>query len=132
MAKLGFLGLGMMGYPMARNLLRAGHEVALWSNQGEKARKLADAEKDVAAPHRKKWRRMRIAFSSAWATRKWRAPSSSDRMESARAHARHCGRRCQHHQPSESRKIGMVLKKKGIEMLDAPCTGSTPAPRAEI
>src|ERR1035438_6169259 len=45
MAKLGFLGLGMMGYPMARNLLRAGHEVALWSNQGEKARKLADAEK---------------------------------------------------------------------------------------
>jgi hypothetical protein len=30
MAKLGFLGLGIMGYPMARNLLRAGHEVALW------------------------------------------------------------------------------------------------------
>ena len=25
MAKLGFLGLGTMGYPMARNLLRAGH-----------------------------------------------------------------------------------------------------------
>ena len=30
-----------MGYPMARNLLRAGHEVALWSNTYEKARKLA-------------------------------------------------------------------------------------------
>src|ERR1035437_1762029 len=45
MAKLGFLGLGLMGYPMARNLLRAGHEVALWSNNGEKARKLAAEEK---------------------------------------------------------------------------------------
>ena len=32
MAKLGFLGLGLMGYPMARNLLRAGHQVAVWSN----------------------------------------------------------------------------------------------------
>src|SRR5579863_7963070 len=41
MAKLGFLGLGLMGYPMARNLLRAGHEVALWSNTADKARKLA-------------------------------------------------------------------------------------------
>src|SRR5689334_944712 len=45
MAKLGFLGLGIMGYPMARNLLRAGHEVALWSHTAAKARALADAEK---------------------------------------------------------------------------------------
>jgi 3-hydroxyisobutyrate dehydrogenase-like beta-hydroxyacid dehydrogenase len=43
MAKLGFLGLGIMGYPMARNLLQAGHEVALWSHTAEKAQRLADA-----------------------------------------------------------------------------------------
>ena len=30
-----------MGYPMARNLLRAGHEVALWSHTAAKARELA-------------------------------------------------------------------------------------------
>ena len=47
MAKLGFLGLGLMGYPMARNLLRAGHEVALWSNTAAKARELAAAEKGI-------------------------------------------------------------------------------------
>src|SRR5438477_13174819 len=45
MAKLGLLGLGLMGYPMARNLLRAGHQVALWSNTTDKARKLAADEK---------------------------------------------------------------------------------------
>ncbi len=45
MAKLGFLGLGIMGYPMARNLLRAGHEVALWSHTASKAEELAAAEK---------------------------------------------------------------------------------------
>jgi len=28
MAKIGFIGLGNMGLPMARNLLKAGHQVA--------------------------------------------------------------------------------------------------------
>src|SRR5258708_2838017 len=41
MAKLGFLGLGIMGYPMARHLLEAGHEVALWSHTAAKAEELA-------------------------------------------------------------------------------------------
>jgi 3-hydroxyisobutyrate dehydrogenase-like beta-hydroxyacid dehydrogenase len=33
--------LGIMGYPMARHLVRSGHEVALWSNTIAKARELA-------------------------------------------------------------------------------------------
>jgi 3-hydroxyisobutyrate dehydrogenase-like beta-hydroxyacid dehydrogenase len=36
MTKLGFIGLGIMGMPMARHLLEAGHEVALWSHNAEK------------------------------------------------------------------------------------------------
>jgi 3-hydroxyisobutyrate dehydrogenase-like beta-hydroxyacid dehydrogenase len=57
MANLGFLGLGIMGYPMARHLLAAGHRVALWSNTASKAVELAktgdglvcETPKDVAA-----------------------------------------------------------------------------------
>lgn len=41
MANLGFLGLGIMGYPMARHLLAAGHRVALWSHTASKAVELA-------------------------------------------------------------------------------------------
>ena len=41
MAKLGFLGLGIMGLPMARNLVKSGHEVALWSHTRGKAEELA-------------------------------------------------------------------------------------------
>jgi len=41
MAQLGFLGLGIMGYPMARHLLEAGHEVVLWTHTPAKARELA-------------------------------------------------------------------------------------------
>ena len=47
MAKLGFLGLGLMGHPMARNLLDAGHEVALWSHTAAKARRLAKSHNGV-------------------------------------------------------------------------------------
>ncbi len=40
MAKLGFLGLGIMGGPMAKRLVEAGHEVALWSYSKGKAEAL--------------------------------------------------------------------------------------------
>src|SRR5580693_4805242 len=48
MANFSFLGLGAMGYPMARNLLRAGHQVALWSHNQAKATRLAAEEKGHA------------------------------------------------------------------------------------
>jgi len=44
MAKLGYLGLGIMGYPMARNLCRAGHSVSVWSHTAAKAERLAREE----------------------------------------------------------------------------------------
>ena len=37
MAKLAFLGLGVMGYPMAGHLVRAGHEVCVFNRTGAKA-----------------------------------------------------------------------------------------------
>jgi 3-hydroxyisobutyrate dehydrogenase-like beta-hydroxyacid dehydrogenase len=41
-AKLGFLGLGIMGDPMARHLAAASHTLAVWSHSQNKARKLAE------------------------------------------------------------------------------------------
>ncbi|HWE53527.1 MAG TPA: NAD(P)-dependent oxidoreductase [Bryobacteraceae bacterium] len=38
--RVGFIGLGKMGTGMARNLLAAGHEVAVWNRSPEKARAL--------------------------------------------------------------------------------------------
>jgi 3-hydroxyisobutyrate dehydrogenase-like beta-hydroxyacid dehydrogenase len=42
MAKLSFLGLGVMGYPMAGHLVAAGHQVSVWNRTGAKADKWAD------------------------------------------------------------------------------------------
>ncbi|WBU61296.1 NAD(P)-dependent oxidoreductase [Paracoccus albus] len=39
MAKLAFLGLGVMGYPMAGHLAKAGHQVTVYNRTGEKAAK---------------------------------------------------------------------------------------------
>src|SRR5215210_362128 len=41
--KLGFIGLGAMGAPMARNLLEAGHELAIWNRTPERVDPLVEA-----------------------------------------------------------------------------------------
>ena len=33
--RVGFVGLGIMGRPMALNLLKGGHEVAVWTRRAE-------------------------------------------------------------------------------------------------
>ena len=42
MTRCAFLGLGVMGYPMAGHLARAGHEVSVWNRTSAKAQKWAD------------------------------------------------------------------------------------------
>src|SRR5260370_27765976 len=42
-AKLGYLGLGMMGFPMTRRLLSAGHDVTVWNRSAGKAATLVEA-----------------------------------------------------------------------------------------
>jgi 3-hydroxyisobutyrate dehydrogenase len=47
--KLGYLGLGMMGFPMSRRLLSAGHEVSVWNRSRGKAKALIEAGAKLAA-----------------------------------------------------------------------------------
>jgi 2-hydroxy-3-oxopropionate reductase len=46
---VGFVGLGVMGRPMARNLVRAGHRVVVWNRSAAPAAELAAAGATVAA-----------------------------------------------------------------------------------
>jgi 2-hydroxy-3-oxopropionate reductase len=41
--KIGFIGLGLMGRPMALNLLKAGHKVKVWARRAESMAPLLDA-----------------------------------------------------------------------------------------
>jgi 3-hydroxyisobutyrate dehydrogenase-like beta-hydroxyacid dehydrogenase len=49
MAKIGFLGLGMMGSAIASRLLDAGNDVTVWNRTAEKAQPLADRGASLAA-----------------------------------------------------------------------------------
>jgi len=127
MAKLGFLGLGIMGRPMARNLLRAGHQVSLWSHTADKARRLAAEENGrFCETPRQAAENAECMFLCVGDTEMARETILGDdgiihgaRTESIVADASTIS-------PSVSRKIGLALKARGVDFLDAPCTGSTP------
>jgi 3-hydroxyisobutyrate dehydrogenase-like beta-hydroxyacid dehydrogenase len=127
MAKLGFLGLGIMGYPMARNLARGGHTVAIWSHTPAKARQLAEAEGAVAcATPREVAAQSDCVFLCVGDTQMSEqvilgpdgivegAQPGTVVVDSSTV------------SPSHSRAVGEKLAVKGIHFLDAPCTGSKP------
>jgi 3-hydroxyisobutyrate dehydrogenase-like beta-hydroxyacid dehydrogenase len=127
MAKLGFLGLGLMGYPMARNLLRAGNEVAVWSNTSDKARKLAAEEKGrFCSTPKEVAENADTVFLCVGDTAMAREVilGAGGVIEGVRAGMTVAD--CSTIGVSESRRIAAALKEKSVNFLDAPVTGSTP------
>jgi len=49
MTRIAFLGLGVMGYPMAGHLAKAGHQVCVWNRTAAKAEQWASAHQGEAA-----------------------------------------------------------------------------------
>jgi 3-hydroxyisobutyrate dehydrogenase-like beta-hydroxyacid dehydrogenase len=131
MANLGFLGLGLMGYPMARNLARAGHQLAVWSNTASKAQQLAQDEKAVACDSPKQVaERSDCVFSCVGDTSMAEEvlTGKNSVLEGAKPGAVVAD--ASTISPTASRAIGQKLAAKGIHFLDAPCTGSTPGANA--
>lgn len=127
MAKLGFLGLGLMGYPMARNLLQAGHEVALWSHTSSKARQLAKKHKGVFCKTPKEVGK----FAECIFLCVGNSEMSENTLLGDDGVIRGVRKGtvvadCSTIAPSVARKIAKEFDKKGAHFLDAPCTGSTP------
>ena len=50
--RLGYLGLGMMGVPMARRLVNAGYGLAVWNRSTDKTKALVEAGAELAADPR--------------------------------------------------------------------------------
>ncbi len=116
-----------MGYPMARNLMRAGHDVALWSNTASKAKELAAAEKGrFCETPRQVAEHADYIFlcvgDTAMDEEVLFGPdgiAAGARPGTIVADASTIG-------PAESRRFAAVLAAKRVEFLDAPCTGSRP------
>lgn len=128
MAKLGFLGLGIMGYPMARHLIRAGHDVALWTNTPGKAAKLVAEEKSgvACATPQEVGAHAECVFLCVGDTAMSEAVILG---ENGVVHGAKAGTvivDASTVAPSQSPKMRDLLAPKGIHYMDAPCTGSKP------
>jgi len=127
MAKLGFLGLGLMGAHMARNLAKAGHDVALWSNSKGKAVTLAAETGGTACEIPAE-----VAAHSACVFLCVGDSAMSENVILGPGGLREGARKglivvdASTVSPASSCSVSAELAKSGIEFLGAPCTGSTP------
>ena len=123
--RIGFIGLGIMGKPMAKNLLKAGYEV--WVNNRSRApmEELADCGAHPGS-------RQELAENcEVIITMLPNGPQVKEVMlgEDAVASYMRAGQifmDCSSISPVVSKEIAAVLAEKGIEMLDAPVSGGEP------
>ena len=114
-----------MGYPMARHLLQAGHEVALWTHTSVKAQELAAQGKGIAcATPQEVAQRSDFIFYCVGNTAMAREVSlgKNGLLEGIRPGSVTAD--CSTVSPAESQAMGAAFLEKGAHFLDAPCTGS--------
>src|ERR1700722_12954239 len=127
MAQLGFLGLGIMGAPMARHLLKAGHDVALWSNTASKAQEVAkDGAGKACATPEEVAKVSDVIFYCVGDTEIAREMTLGPKglLEGVRKGSIIAD--CSTISPAVSKQIGQEFADHGAHFLDAPCTGSKP------
>ena len=116
-----------MGAPMARHLLKAGHDVALWSNTASKAKELAKegAGKACATPEEVA-KAAEVIFYCVGDTAMAREITLGPKglLEGVRKGSIIAD--CSTISPAVSKEIGEEFTDHGAYFLDAPCTGSKP------
>ena len=124
MAKLGFLGLGIMGGPMALRLIEAGHEIAVWSYSARKTEAFVAKGAIACATPAEVAKRSECTFLCVGDTEMARTVilGKDGLVEGASAGTIIVD--CSTIAPSASKAIAAELKVREIAFLDAPCTGS--------
>ncbi len=124
--KIGFIGLGIMGKPMAKNLLKAGYDVTVYDLN-------AAAVEEVVGCGAKAGKSVRdvAAIADRLLTMVPNSPQvkqvlleEGGAIETLRKGAVVVD--CSSINPIASREVAAALAEKGIEMLDAPVSGGEP------
>jgi 2-hydroxy-3-oxopropionate reductase len=121
-----FAGMGMMGLPMAKNLIKGGHSVFVYNRTPGKAKELTDmgAKECKSAADAARFGDVMITMlSDSNAVREVvLGPSGAiEGLSSGKVLID-----MSTIDPTTSSQISLELSKKGVEMLDAPVLGSTP------
>jgi 2-hydroxy-3-oxopropionate reductase len=118
--KIGFLGLGIMGRPMALNLIKGGHDVTVWARRAESMQPLLDAGAKGAANPTEVAKVCDLVISMVAD-----APDVAEVMRGIAAGAQPglVAVDMSTIAPGAARKIGEELAAAGIDFIDAPVSG---------
>ena len=123
MTRIGFIGLGIMGNPMSKNLVKAGHEVTVWNRTASRMEdavasgaKPADSAKEAALG-----KEIIITIVTDSAAVEEVILGTSGVIEGASPGSAVVDMSTI--APSVTRRIAAELKSKGVQMMDAPISG---------
>ena len=123
---VGFIGLGLMGRPMALNLIKAGHRVHVWSRRRESMQPLLDAGAGDCASAAEVARRASLTISMvADAPDVEQVTLGPDGVADG-ARAGHIHIDMSTIAPAAAQSIATRLVERGIIALDAPVSGGEP------
>ena len=127
MEKIGFIGLGIMGSRMCKNLIKSGYDVIVYNRTREKAEKLAELGAEVANSPKEVGLRSSIVFTmlSNPEVVERIALGSEGFLPHMRTGAIWVNSSTVN--PSFSKRMGEVSKKYGVRFVDAPVLGSKDA-----
>lgn len=126
MAKIGFIGLGIMGKPMARNLLRAGHSLVVYDVKDEAVQDLVADGAEGAGSAREVAERSEMVITMVPNSPHVKAAILGDGgvIEGARPGTLVID--MSSIDPTVSREVGAALRARGIRFMDAPVSGGEP------
>ena len=121
--KIGFLGLGVMGRPMALNLLKGGHTVTVWARRAESMQPLLAAGALGATSPAEVAGQVELVISMVAD-----APDVAEVMRGVAqgAAAGLVAVDMSTIAPAAARQIGVELAAAGVDFLDAPVSGGEP------
>jgi 3-hydroxyisobutyrate dehydrogenase len=127
-AKIGVIGLGLMGQPMAMNLVKAGHSVTVWNRTASRANELVNAGATLARSPREVAAAADVLITMvsdppALEEVLWGADGNKDAAAFAALKPGTTYIDSSTISPTLAKKIAAACKDRGIHFLDAPVTG---------
>ena len=124
--KIGFIGLGIMGKPMSKNLIKAGHELVVYNRSKASMDELAKEVAKTANNPSEVAKECEIIITMLPNSPQVREVCLAENGIIEGAKNGTIVIDMSSIDPVESKAIGAELAKKGIELLDAPVSGGEP------
>ncbi|RDE50343.1 MAG: 2-hydroxy-3-oxopropionate reductase [Candidatus Accumulibacter meliphilus] len=121
--KIGFIGLGIMGRPMALNLLQAGHELTVWARRAESMQPLLDAGASAADSPAGVAGAVDLLISIVADAPDVEQVMLGEQGVASAARAGLVAVDMSTIRPAAARDIGARLREQAVDFLDAPVSG---------